>query len=104
MNQNEKIKFITDLFEKNVHSVSSIKIRSEHQKKMFCLLVDNRSVSVLINESFINEFQNKEIEEHFNDINIYRLIESKDKSGPISKDDILIFPDDPVCQKLHSRQ
>ena len=46
----------------------------------------------------------EEIEKHFNDINVYHSIESKDKSGPIPKNDIVIWYDDPGCQELHRHQ
>lgn len=104
MEQNEKIKFIKDLFEKNVHNISSVKIKSEDQKEMFCLLVGNRSISVLIKNSFINKNTTEEIEKHFNDINVYHSIESDNKEKIIPKNDIVIWIDDPGCQELHRHQ
>ncbi len=104
MEQNKKIKFIKDLFEKNVHNVSSVKIKSEHQKEMFCLLVGNRSISVLIKHSFINKKTTEEIEKHFNDINVYHLLESDNTDKVLPKNDIVIWIDDLDCQKLHRHQ
>ena len=104
MEQNEKIKFIKDLFEKNVHNVSSVKIKSEDQKEMFCLLVGNRSISVLIKNSFINKKTIEDIEKHFSKINIYHSIESDNTEKVIPKNDIVIWIDDPGCQELHRHQ
>jgi len=104
MEQNEKIKFIKGLFEKNVHNVSSVKIKSEDQKEMFCLLVGNRSISVLIKNSFINKKTIEDIEKHFSKINIYHSIESDNTEKVIPKNDIVIWIDDPGCQELHRHQ
>ena len=105
MEQNEKITFIKGLFEKNVHNISTpVEIRSEDQKKLFCLLVDNKIIGVLIKTSFINEKTTEEIEKHFNDISIYHFIENKGESNPLPKNDIVIWYDDPHCQELHRHQ
>jgi len=75
---------------------------SEHKKKLFCLLVGERSVSILINESFINGTPEAGIQKMFKDQGIYRSIEDNEQGIRSVDNDIVIWPDDTPCQEQNS--
>ena len=102
MSQNDKIKFIRNLFNSNIHNLKSCTVMNEHKKKLFCLLVGERSVSVIINESFIDDTPKADIQKIFKDQYVYSSNENKEQGLRDINNYMVIWPNDTACQEQNS--
>ncbi|MBF0398616.1 MAG: hypothetical protein HQK78_17710 [Desulfobacterales bacterium] len=98
----EKIQAISDYFNNNVKDICSVFITNESDKTVFCLLVEEISVSILIENQFIQRNSIEQIEKIFSKDHIAQKIHINISEILICIENITIWPNDEACQKLNA--
>ncbi|MCI5197029.1 MAG: hypothetical protein D3919_12570 [Candidatus Electrothrix sp. AW5] len=98
--KSDKIDFIDELLKKNLTDVSIEKPNArESEKYTFSLSINNMCISLIIEDRFLDK-SSEEIIDYFQKNSVDQKIRSCESKICRIGEDMVLWPDDPDCQRL----